>query len=174
MDQIEFPAADALRVVRTLDAPAATVWRWLTEPPLRLRWFAGGGPFRAGEEGELIFDHDALSADPAPYPLRYLQWQGMRARERILALEAPRLLAMSWEQGREGVVSFKLGDDGARTRLTLDHVGLSGEAVRADLGAGWLAHLAVLQGRINGQPVRDFWAEHERAIAEVARVGARR
>ena len=39
---IEKTAPDTIRLERLLDAPVATVWRYLVEGELRGQWFAGG------------------------------------------------------------------------------------------------------------------------------------
>lgn len=169
MPELERIAADTLRMERILEAPIATAWRWLVEPELRKQWFAGGTTPREGEEFELIFDHDNLSADPVPYPPEYAQWKGAVGRERVVRMEAPGVLAFTWDGGKEGVVTFELLDaGGGRTRLVLTHRGISGPAAYANYGAGWLSHLAVLQARLAGKPVRDFWALHRASEASVA------
>lgn len=171
MAELERIAADTLRMERILDAPIATVWRWLVEPGLRKQWFAGGTAPREGEEFGLIFDHDNLSAEPVPYPPEYAQWKGAVGRERVVRMEAPRVLAYTWDGGKEGTVSFELFDaEGGQTRLVLTHKGISGPAAYARYGAGWMSHLAVLQARLAGKPVRDFWALHRASEATVARL----
>ncbi len=161
-------APDTLRIERTLDAPVETVWRWLTEPELRQQWFAGGTASDKPGEFELVFDHDHLSADAVPYPEKYAKWQGVSTRERVLRVEPPRLLTYTWDGGKEGTVTFELFPLGEKTRLVLTHSGITGPAPMADFGGGWLSHVAVLQTRLGGGVVRDFWALHLEAIAAVA------
>jgi len=168
MPEFELIAPDTLRMERWLDAPIETVWRWLSDPALGLLWFAGGTAPRAGEEIKLVFDHDRLSADPVPYPAEYAQWKGAVSRERVVAMEPPHRLAFTWDGGQEGVASFELFAEGERTRLVLTHSGISGPAECANFGGGWLSHLAVLQARLAGEAVRDFWALHRRSEAAVA------
>ena len=171
MAELERIAADTLRMERIFEAPVATVWRWLVEPELCKQWFAGGTAPREGEEFELVFDHDNLSADPVPYPPEYAQWKAAVGRERVVRMEAPRVLAFTWNGGKEGTVAFELLDAGAgQTRLVLIHSGISGPAACTDFGAGWLSHLAVLQARLAGRPVRDFWALHRASQAAVAKL----
>jgi uncharacterized protein YndB with AHSA1/START domain len=169
MVEIERIAPDTIRFERILDAPRETVWRYLAEAELRGLWFSSGTDMRAGEEVELVFDHDNLSADNVPYPEQYAQWKGAVGRERVLAFDPPRLLAISWDEGKEGRAEFELFEHGERTRLVLTHSGITGPGPMANFGGGWHSHLAVLQARLSGGTVRDFWALHaesEKAVKD--------
>jgi len=168
MYDFERPAPDTLRVERLLDAPVATVWRWLAEPELRRLWFAAGTAPQAGSEIMLVFDHDNLSDERVSYPPEYAQWKGAVSRERVTRMEPPRLLAFTWDEGREGTVTIELLPEGECTRLVLTHSGISGPPALANFGGGWLSHLAVLEARLAGRIVRDFWALHRDAQADVA------
>jgi uncharacterized protein YndB with AHSA1/START domain len=170
MPDLERIAPDTLRMERVLDAPIHTVWRWLVEPELRKLWFAGGTAPQQDGELELVFDHDNLSANPVPYPPQYAQWQGATSRERVVRLEPPRLLAFTWDEGKEGVATFELFELGPQTRLVLTHSGISGPAECANFGGGWLSHLAVLKARLSGGSVPDFWALHRQSEASVAAI----
>jgi uncharacterized protein YndB with AHSA1/START domain len=170
MSGLERIAPDTIRMERVLDAPVETVWRWLVEPELRALWFAGGsGDMRAGGEVRLVFDHDNLSDEDVPYPPKYARYKGAESCERIEVFEPPHRFAISWDGGSEGVALFELFDDGGRTRLVLTHSGISGPAPMANFAGGWSSHLAVLQARLAGSGVPDFWALHSEAEAEAAR-----
>jgi uncharacterized protein YndB with AHSA1/START domain len=171
MAEVELVSPDTLRIERVLDAPRETVWRYLAEADLRRGWFAGGSDAQAGEDVELLFDHDELSADDVPYPPAYADHQGARWRERVIEFDPPRLFAISWDQGKEGVARFELFEaDGGRTRLVLTHSGITGPGPLANFGGGWHSHLAVLQGLLAGDPIRDFWAFHAKSEAAVAAI----
>ncbi|WP_070156580.1 SRPBCC family protein [Sphingobium phenoxybenzoativorans] len=168
MVEIERIGADTIRFERILDAPVETVWRYLTDAELRGQWFAGG-PMEpcVGGTVELLFDHDTLSADDVPYPAEYAASKGAVGRETVEQFDAPRLLAFTWDGGKEGVAEFRLFPEGERTRLVLTHSGISGPGPMANFGGGWHSHLAVLQGVLSGEKVRDFWALHARSEAAV-------
>lgn len=175
MTGIEALAPDTLRMVRILDADPETVWRYLTEAALRRKWFSGGSDATAaGETVELVFDHDELSADDVPYPEKYAKYKGAVGREKVVEFDPPRVFAISWDEGKEGTARFELADaGGGKTRLTLTHSGITGPAPMANFGGGWHSHLAVLEGLLKGDPVRDFWALHAESEAKVAAALAR-
>jgi len=170
MIAIQRIAPDTIRFERVLDAPVETVWRYLTDAELRGQWFAAGElEQREGGKLELVFDHDNLSEDDLPYPERYAAHKCAHAEERVVTIDPPRLLAFTWDGGKEGVATFELFPEGDRTRLVLTHSGISGPAGLANFGGGWHAHLAVLQAKLAGGSVRDFWklhAESEAAVRE--------
>lgn len=169
-DVISDAEGGTLRFERVLDARLETVWAWLVEPEKRKLWFAGGRiELREGGSVDLAFDHDHLSADPVPYPADYAKWKGVTSHERVVAIEPPRVLAITWDEGKNGVARFELSAEGEKTRLVLTHTGIGDTATRRGTAAGWRSHLAVLAGRLSGAPVRDFWALHaesERTVPE--------
>ena len=162
-------APDAIRLERMLEAPAATVWRYLTEAELRSQWFMGGTDARADSEFELLNDHDNLSEDDVPYPEGYAQYKGKTWSERVLRFDPPHLLETTFQGGKNGRVTYELFDEGDRTRLVLTHSGIESGTGAEDFGSGWNSHLTVLQEKLAGRSVRDFWALHARSREEVAR-----
>lgn len=158
-----------LRFERLLDAPVSTVWRWLVEPELRARWFmAGADDLRPGGTIGLTMDHDNLSDVPVETPETYRPYVGHGWTERITRIEPERLLAFTWEGGEAGEVTISLTPEGERTRLVLVHGGLRGRPDALNFGGGWRSHLAVLERRLRGDPVPDFWALHSEAERSVA------
>lgn len=166
---IEHPAPDTIRFVRMLDAPVEMVWRYLTDASLRGEWFAGG-PAEPREGGalELRFDHDNLSGDAVPYPERYAAHKGFTARETVVRYDPPHVFAFTFEDKGDSVATFELFPEGDRTRLVLTHTGISSHANCINFGGGWHSHLAVLEAKLSGGTVRDFWALHARSEAMVA------
>lgn len=159
----------ALRFERLLDAPVETVWRYLVEPDLRARWFMGGptDPCVGGALG-MTFDHANLSDGDVATPERFAANVGKSWHETITRIAPPHLLAFTWNGGEAGEVTIELADMGGRTRLVLTHAGLRGPADARNFGGGWYAHLAVLQTRLAGGEVPDFWALHRQCEADVA------
>jgi uncharacterized protein YndB with AHSA1/START domain len=167
--QIERTAPDTIRLERTLDAPPETVWRYLTEAELRSQWFMGGSDAKPDSEFELLNDHDNLSDDDVPYPESYAPYKGKTWNEKVVRFEPPRLLETTFQGGKNGTVTYELLPDGERTRLVLTHSGITSGTGAQDFGSGWNSHLTVLQERLAGRGVRDFWALHARSREEVAR-----
>jgi uncharacterized protein YndB with AHSA1/START domain len=159
---------EALRFERLLDAPIGKVWRYLTEPELRARWFMGGPTdLRVGGTLGLRMDHDRLSDGESPTPDRYRHYVGHSWEERITRCDPPRLLAFTWENGEAGEVTVELSEEGPKTRLILVHAGLRGRDDALDFGGGWHSHLAALERRIRDEGVADFWALHAEAERKV-------
>lgn len=160
---------DELRFERLLPAGIETVWAYLIDPDLRALWFMGGPTEpRAGGRIGLTMAHDNLSDGVSPVPERYAPYMGTAWSERIVRIEPPRLLVITWEDGAAGTVTFALEPVGDATRLTLIHAGLRGRDDAVNFGGGWLSHLAVLEHRLAGTRVESFWALHAAAEARVA------
>lgn len=158
---------DAIRLERLLDAPAEIVWRYLTEAELREQWFMGGTDARADSEFELLVDHDKLSEDKVPYPESFECFKGRTFQERVLRFDPPRLLETTFQGGKSGRVTYELFPEGGKTRLVLTHSDITSPAGFQDFGGGWTSHLAVLQEKLAGRSVKDFWALHARSRDEV-------
>lgn len=157
---VERIAPDAIRLERLLDAPVDKVWRYLTEAGLRQQWFMGGTDARPNSEFELLNDHDNLSDDDVPYPESYAEFKGKTWNEKVIRFEPPRLLETTFQGGKNGNVSYELFADGDRTRLVLTHSGIVSGTGAQDFGSGWNSHLTVLEERLRGRGVKDFWALH--------------
>jgi len=166
---ISRPAPDTIRLERLLDAPVDTVWRYLIEADLRREWFMGGTDATPGGKFELLVDHDNLSTDDVACPERYAAFQGKTWDETVIRFEPPRLLETTFQGGKNGNVSYQLFDEGGRTRLVLTHSGIASPVGAHDFGSGWDSHLAVLQEKLAGRGVRDFWALHARSREEIAK-----
>jgi len=160
-------ARDAIRLERLLDAPVETVWRYLIKAELRRQWFMGGTDARPDSEFELLNDHDNLSDEPAPYPEGYAEFKGRTWNEKVLRFEPPRLLETTFQGGKNGIVTYELFPEDGKTRLVLTHRGIESPVGAQDFGSGWNSHLTVLQARLAGDRVPNFWALHARSREEV-------
>jgi uncharacterized protein YndB with AHSA1/START domain len=159
-----------LRFERHLPAPVETVWKYLTESDLRARWFMGGSiDPRPGGKMEFIFDHDQLSDNDVPMPERYAANHGKRWTEEIIDIDPPHLIAYTFGTNSEGVATFELAPaaDGG-TLLTLVHSRIATREQALNYGGGWTSHLAVLEARLAGRGVPDFWALHKQCQDKVA------
>jgi len=136
------------------------VWRYLTEAKLRQQWFMGGSDARPDSEFELRNDHDNLSDEEVPYPDDYAPYKGRTWNEKVIRFEPPRLLETTFQGGKNGAVTYELSPDGDRTHLVLTHSGITSPVGAQDFGSGWNSHLTVLEERLAGRGVKDFWALH--------------
>lgn len=159
---------NSIRLERVLDASVETVWRYLTKAELRAQWFMGGTDATPSGEFELIVDHDNLSDDQIPYPDSYAGAKGLIIKEKVLRFEPPRLLETTFQGGKNGIVTYKLTPENDRTRLVLTHRNIVSESGFEDFGGGWNSHMIVLQERLAGRSVRDFWALHAKSREAVA------
>jgi len=157
---IERVAPDTIQLERTLDAPAETVWRYLTEAELRSRWFMGGTDAKPGGEFDLLVNHDKLSDEAVPYPESYAAHKGSVWTEKVIRFEPPRLLETTFQSGKNGTITYELFPEGERTRLVLTHSGITSGTGAQDFGSGWNSHMIVLQERLAGRSVKNFWALH--------------
>ena len=166
---IQRVAPDAIRLERLLDAAPETVWRYLTEAKLRERWFMGGTDARPDSEFELVNDHDKLSDEKVPYPDDYAPYKGRKWHEKVIRFDPPRLLETTFQGGQNGTVTYELFPEGDRTRLVLTHSGIVSPTGFRDFGGGWTSHLAVLQEKLAGRGVKNFWALHDQSRQAVAK-----
>ena len=166
---VEKTAPDAIRLERLLDAPVDTVWRYLTEAELREQWFMGGTDAKGEGEFELLVDHDKLSTDDVPYPESHECFKGAVWTEKVIRFEPPRLLATTFQGGKNGVVTYELFSEGAKTRLVLTHSGITSPSGFQGFGGGWNSHLTVLEEKLAGRSVRNFWDLHAKSREDVRR-----
>jgi uncharacterized protein YndB with AHSA1/START domain len=146
-----------VRFERLLPGPIETVWQFLVDSDKRGQWLASG-PMELKEGGavELRFQHRDLSPHKVSPPDRYREMdeKGHVGRERILRVEPPRLLVMSWGKSE---VTFELLPEGKNVRLILTHRKLSTRADMVQTSGGWHTHLDILVERANGRVPKAFW-----------------
>ena len=127
----------------------------------------GGTDARPGGEFELLNDHDNLSDEDVPYPENYAEFKGKTWSETVLRFDPPRVLETTFQGGKNGTVTYELFPEGDRTRLVLTHSGIVSPVGAQDFGSGWNSHLTVLQARLAGRGVPNFWELHMRSRDEV-------
>ncbi len=160
-----------VRFERLLPGPIETVWEFLVDSDKRGQWLASG-PMELKEGGavELRFQHRDLSPDKVAPPERFKEMdeKGHVSRERVLRLQPPRLLVISWGKSE---VTFELAAEGKNVRLILTHRKLPTRAEMVQTSGGWHTHLAILVERANDRVPKPFWtvfgdieAEYEKRI----------
>ena len=76
-------------------------------------------------------------------------------RSRIIALDPPRTLTITWEGS--GEVTFALEPQGDAVLLTVIHRRLPDRPTLLGVSAGWHMHLDVLVARATGTAPGPFW-----------------
>ncbi len=125
-----------LRFERLLHSSPADVWSALTEPERLGDWLA------------------AAEVEPGPGGTITLDFgDGGIERCRITVWDPPHALAYDWnfvgERPTHVSWELELVDDGAATRVTLEHT-LLDAGIAPGYGAGWHAHLDQLEGHLAG------------------------
>ncbi len=150
-------ASAEVRFERLLPGPIETVWEFLVDSDKRGQWLASG-PMELKEGGavELRFQHRDLSPHKVAPPERYREMdeKGHVSQERVLRVEPPRLLAISWGKSE---VTFELVPEGGNVRLILTHRQLATRADMIQTSGGWHTHLDILVERANGRVPKAFW-----------------
>ena len=73
------------------------------------------------------------------------------------------ILQGGFNSGKTGTVTYELVPEGGQTRLVVTHAGITSPTGFQDFGAGWNSHMTVLQERLAGRSIRDFWELHMRS-----------
>ena len=134
----------ALRFERRLAHPPQRVWRALTDPAELAIWLVAAAELEPHVDGAVT-----------------LRWDGdASAAGRIVAWEPPEELAYTWDEGEgESLVRFTLTADGDGTLVVLTHERIDS---LSGFGAGWHAHLDMLEGSLEGRDVD--WQERWDAL----------
>jgi uncharacterized protein YndB with AHSA1/START domain len=163
-----------VRFERTLPGPIERVWSYLTDSAKRSTWLAAGEmELRPGGRVEHIFRNSKLTGHDDPPPAKYAgQTEESRMHGRIIACDAPRLLAYSWGENTGehadalSEVRFELSPAGKDVRLVLTHSRLANRAGMVGVSGGWHSHLAVLADRLADRAPGSFWSTFSRLESE--------
>ncbi|MDO9501951.1 SRPBCC family protein [Falsiroseomonas sp.] len=148
-----------LKIERLLPGPIERCWAWITESELRRKWLAAGEMTLAvGAPFELVWRNGELNDPPSPRPPGFSEEH--RLQSRILALDPPRLLVITWGQG--GEVSFELQPKGSQVLLTLIHSRVPDRGTLLNVSAGWHMHLEMLLAQVHGRQPPAFWEGWQR------------
>jgi uncharacterized protein YndB with AHSA1/START domain len=143
-----------LTIQRLLPGPIERIWAYLTDSDLRRQWMAAGEmEMKVGAPFELVWRNDELSNPPGQRPTGFSEEHRMQSR--IIELDPPRKLAISW--ANNGDVSFELEPVGDKVLLTVIHRRLPDRATMLKVGAGWHTHLDILVARATGKEPEPFW-----------------
>ncbi len=151
----------SVRLERRLAGPIERVWSYLTEPPLRATWLAGGDlEPRVGGRVTLLFRHAEITApDDAP-PERYRDTHehGHLASGVVTAWRPPTLLRHTWDDGDEASeVTFELREDAGDVVLTITQRRLDTRGAVVSVASGWDTHVATLAARLDGDATPAYW-----------------
>lgn len=143
-----------LTIERRLPGPVDRLWSYLTDGDLRRQWLAAGAMEQVvGAPVELVWRNDELTDPPGTRPEGFGEEHRMACE--IVAVDAPRLLSISW--GSTGGVTFTLREDGDEVLLTIVHKRVEDPAVLLNVSTGWHAHLDMLEARLRGRAPAPHW-----------------
>jgi uncharacterized protein YndB with AHSA1/START domain len=143
-----------LTIRRLLPGPAERIWAYLTQSDLRRQWLAAGDmELREGAPFWLTWRNDELTDPPGKRPAGFAEEQRMQSR--IVALDPPRGLTITWEGS--GDVSFRLEPQGQDVLLTVTHRRLPDRTTTLMVSAGWHMHLDILAAALAGRRPEPFW-----------------
>lgn len=143
-----------LTIERLLPGPIERVWSYLTDGELRRRWLAAGAMEQmVGAPVELVWRNDELTDPPGVRPEGFGDEHRMTCE--VEAIDAPRLLAISW--GSTGGVTFTLAEKGDEVLLTIVHKRVEDPSVLLNVSAGWHSHVDVLEAKLRGTTPVPHW-----------------
>lgn len=147
---------------RHFEADASRVWKFLTDPEKRERWFCGG-EVEPRKGGKIVFDFDHRRLSNSPPPEKYADEEQAYYEGEVLVYDPPYRLAFTWpeEYGEGTRVEIELTEAiGGGTDMVLVHRKLANRKFRIGAMAGWHAHFDLLEDALSGRSVRDFWPHH--------------
>lgn len=162
----------AVRFERMLPGPIERVWEHLVQAEQRATWLAAGEmDLRPGGAVTLEFRNSELTTEPAPE--KYRQYDGLFInRGRVLQVEAPRLLTITWDEpangGSPSEVTFELSPVGSEVKLVLTHRKLANHDAMVSVASGWHTHLGILAANLCGSEPWLFWSTCDRLANEYA------
>ena len=143
-----------LTIERLLPGPVERIWSYLTDSDLRRQWLAAGSmEEKAGAPVELVWRNDELTDPPGTRPDGFGDEHRMTCE--VMAIDAPRLLAISW--GSAGGVTFTLSEKGDEVLLTIVHQRVEDPSVLLNVSAGWHSHIDVLEAKLRGRIPTPHW-----------------
>ena len=156
-----------LTIKRLLPGPVERVWAYLTDSDLRRQWLASGEmKLVAGAPFELVWRNSELTDPPGKTPAGLSEEHRMQSR--IVAIDPPRKLVMTWGTG--GEVSFEIQPRGGEALLTVIHRRLPDRDTMLKVAAGWHTHLDILVARATGAKPEAFWDGWTRVRKEYERL----
>jgi uncharacterized protein YndB with AHSA1/START domain len=143
-----------LTIERLLPGPVERIWSYLTDGELRRQWLAAGAMEQmVGAPVEFVWRNDELTDPPGARPEGFGDEHRMTCE--VLAIDAPRSLAISW--GSTGGVTFTLTEKGDEVLLTIVHSRVEDPSVLLNVSAGWHSHVDVLEAKLRGTTPVPHW-----------------
>ncbi|MEM8770404.1 MAG: SRPBCC family protein [Pseudomonadota bacterium] len=161
----------SMQFVRMLPGPIERVWDYLTDPEKRAQWLCGGETAtQAGGKIVMAFDNSTLTPHEDDHPPEKYKDAGgpVTFEGKVLGYERPHLLQFTWPNadGGEGVVTFRLSEEGEKVRLELTHKGIRRASDFIGASGGWHVHLDILDDKLAGRDPGPFWTAHTAAENE--------